>query len=194
MNEKKKSRNTLLRLSAFIPLVAIVAYMVWCASTKREFGIPYAALMATALVLFWVMTDIVVPVATGEFSDRTPEQMASYKKYAALELVGYAGLAYFAGAMNNNTGLYGAIAFALCTMYKRRFRDEYMGITHDEEEVSEETADGAAQVDAAAEDTAVPADHAVPEDAAVIADNTAADVDSAEESAAKAEEESNGSV
>ena len=166
MKENKNPRNTLLRLSAFIPLIAIVAYMIWCAATKREFGIPYVVLMATALLLFWVMTDIVVPLATGEFRDRTPEQMASYKKYAALELAGYAGLAYFAGAMSSNTGLYGAVAFAVCTMYKRRFRDEYMGIAHDENEVPGETSDAA-----------------VPEDEIT-----------SEEPAAKAEEESNGSV
>ena len=165
MNENKNPRNMLLRISSFIPLVAIVAYMIWCAATKREFGIPYVALMATALLLFWVMTDIVVPMATGEFADRTPQQMAAYKKYAALELAGYAGLAYFAGAMNNNTGLYGAMAFAVCTMYKRRFRDEYMGIAQDEK-------DDAAVFDA---------DDAEPEN-------------SAEETAVKSEEESNGSV
>lgn len=183
MNEKRNPRNTLLRISAFIPLAAIVAYMVWCAVRKKEFGIPYIALMGTALFLFWIMIDIVVPYATGEFSDRTPEQMAAYKKYAALELAGYAGLAYFAGAMNNNTGLYGAIAFALCTMYKRRFRDEYMGITHDEDEAAEGAADAAAPEDTGAEDTAALTDTAALE----------AEV-STEEPAAKAEEESNGSV
>jgi hypothetical protein len=142
MKEKKNLRNTLLRVSAFIPLVVVLVYMIWCAVNKRDFGVPYVVLMSAMLLLFWIMTVIVVPYASGEFAGRTPEQMSAYRKYGALELAGYAGLAYFAGAMSQNTGLYGAMVFAVCTMYKRRFRDEFYGIKENEDGAEETAAAG----------------------------------------------------
>ena len=188
MKEKKKLRNTLLRVSAFIPLVVVLVYMIWCAVNKRDFGVPYVVLMSAMLLLFWIMTVIVVPYASGEFAGRTPEQMSAYRKYGALELAGYAGLAYFAGAMSQNTGLYGAMVFAVCTMYKRRFRDEFYGIKENED--GEDGAEETSAADAADEEITA-ADDAAGE---ITAADAAAEKITAAGNAGKAEEGSDGSV
>ena len=85
-----------------------------------------------------------------DFDDRTPEQMDAYKKMAALELIGFAGLYIFAaeagksasGSSVGNASLLGAVIFLLTSMTKRKYRDEYLGIAPEKDKNDAESDTG----------------------------------------------------
>ncbi len=132
-------RRRIIWACAFAVLALVVVYMVWCAVHKTGMGITYAVMLSAALAIFWVLTDIVSPIAVHAFDGRSQRQKNAYYKYAALELVGYAGLAYFGiCAMSNRSSIYGAVAFLIATVNKRRFLDEYVSDKEDEETDAED--------------------------------------------------------
>lgn len=129
-------RNRIRRRYVLIGLAVLVAalvYLLYTAFVTKNFGWTYSVSLIAALLFFWVMSDIVAPRKAHDFDDRSPQQMDAYKKMAICELVGYAGLAWFGLSTGGGSqSLYGAIVFLLATMLKRKYRDQYMGVTRDE--------------------------------------------------------------
>ena len=147
MNEVKRNadeaetarRNKIRRacvLAGVGVLILALIYLVYTALAVKKFTVMYNVVLIGALLAFWVLTDIMAPVKAHDFDDRTPEQMGAYKKMAALELIGFAGLYIFAAgagksASGNSVGnarVLGAVIFLLTSMTKRKYRDEYLGI------------------------------------------------------------------
>lgn len=132
-----KEKRTLLNIISFLPLAGALGYIIYIIAAHKEVNWVYRVVLGGALLLLWIMRDIVVPKVTGEFEEKTGEQMNAYYKMCALEFAGYAGLAWFAMAPDQNTSIYGAVVFAGATMLKRNFRDIYFGTaksSSDEEE------------------------------------------------------------
>ena len=154
MDEKKRKRTSnMIQIGSMVAVVAAIAAMIWGGYTGRISGNTYKIGLCAALFVFWVLNDVVEPIVTKAFADRTPEQISAYRTYALLNLVGYAGLGYFAMDMSGSTGFYGAMVFAIAMMYKRRFLNRYLGI--EEDAAQEDNArEDAAQEDAAQEDNA----------------------------------------
>ena len=154
MDEKKRKRTSnMIRIGSMVAVVAAMAAMIWGGYTGRISGNTYKIGLCAALFVFWLLNDVVEPVVTKAFADRTPEQISAYRTYALLNLVGYAGLGYFAMDMSGSTGLYGAMVFAIAMMYKRRFLNRYLGIEEDDAQ-EDNAGEDAAQEDDAGEDAA----------------------------------------
>ena len=154
MDEKKRKRTSnMIRIGSMVAVVAAMAAMIWGGYTGRISGNTYKIGLCAALFVFWLLNDVVEPVVTKAFADRTPEQISAYRTYALLNLVGYAGLGYFAMDMSGSTGLYGAMVFAIAMMYKRRFLNRYLGIEEDDAQ-EDNAGEDAAQEDNAGEDAA----------------------------------------
>ena len=140
MSDKEKRRiERNLTIVGFLVLLLMVAYMVYCGAVLKKMGVFYAVVISCGLLVFWILTSVLSPILTKEKDGWTTSQADAYKKYALLTLVGYAGLAYFAIGVNNSTGLYGALVYAATMMFKKRFRDEYMGTAEEEAGVPEES-------------------------------------------------------
>ncbi len=131
---EKQRVGKIINIAGFAILAAAVGVIILAIVQKKEPGNWFMVLICGAVFLFWLLMDIIKPKLTGEFEGKTKEQMTAYWIYCALGFVGYAGLAYFAIAAANSTGIYGAIAFAVTTMTKRRFLEDYQGISHDDGE------------------------------------------------------------
>lgn len=126
---KRKYTNIALGL-----LAAIAAYMIGSVLVLKRTTIVYNIVVIGGLIAFWVINDIIGPSKAREFEGRSQAQMDAYRKYAAMDLIGYVGLAYFALAIGQNSGIYGALVYAVTRMMKRRFQDEYDGVAQEDEE------------------------------------------------------------
>ncbi len=129
MEKKEKSKEKSVRIKLYGCAMALLAaafgavlYMALKGSENLLVG---KVIFVAAIVLAWVILDVVTPRATGEFAGKNKEQMDAYKKMAALDAIGYAGLAFFMLTNDKNTGFYGAIAFAATVMIKKQFREVY---------------------------------------------------------------------
>ena len=159
---KKDNTKKVLAINviAILVLAAAVGYMVYMLVTRKNPGIWFAVVLSSCVLLFWLLMDIIKPFVSGEFEGKTAEQMKAYKIYCLMSLVGYAGLVWFAVSAANSTGIYGAVAFAVATMLKRRLLDDYNGDTGEDEsgeEADPETYDAATAI---AEKTETDADAA----------------------------------
>lgn len=97
-------------------------------------------IMGAALVLFWVLTDIIEPVLTHRFDNITNEQRTGYYKFLLFDLAGYAGIAYFLfGVGQSSSGILGAAIYVVSMKPKREARDIFYGIQKPEEEESQES-------------------------------------------------------
>ena len=142
--EKDNTKIVLaINTAAILVLAAAVGYMVYMLVTHKNPGIWFAVVLSVCVFLFWLLMDVIKPMVTGEFVGKTAEQMKAYKVYCVVGLVGYAGLVWFAVSAANSTGIYGAVAFAVATMIKRRLLDDYNGNTDEaaEDEPDTETED-----------------------------------------------------
>ena len=139
MDEKQKKRiRSMIHVASGVVLAAVIAYMAYLFIEKKPLGPVYMVVICGALLLFWLLETVLAPILCHSFEEHTPEQIASYKKYAALELLGYGGLAYFALSATSGTGIYGALVYVVTLMFKRRFLDEYLGKTDDEDEAEDD--------------------------------------------------------
>ena len=134
----RRTRRRILTVIDFIVLGALVGYMIYSGFVVKQINNTYRIVIGVGIFLFWLIENVIAPIVTDEFADKTPEQINTYKKMAALSLVGYMGLVYFVAAMNHNTGIYGAVAYVVTVMIKRRLSDEYYGRTSKEESDPEE--------------------------------------------------------
>jgi len=142
MDEKEKNRIRKIYTNLALVLLGLIAvYIVVSALVIRKVTIMYNVVIIVGLTVFWAIMDIVVPVKAQDFEGRTKEQMDAYKKYAAVDLLGYAGLMYFALAMQSNTSIYGALVYVVARMLKNRFRDEFEGVQEDDTEEDESAVD-----------------------------------------------------
>ena len=158
--QRNRIRRTYVLIGVVVLILAFV-YILYTALAVKKVTVMYDIVLIAALLIFWVLTDIVAPVKAHDFDDRTPEQMSAYRKMAAMELFGFAGLYLFASSAGNaqsgsgssgNLSLVGAVIFLLATMLKRQYRDIYLGIRKDEQkEAGDEEKPGAGAAEKPAE-------------------------------------------
>ena len=151
MNEKK-SKTFTARVISVIFVGLIIGLLIYLLYKKVIGDRTYQVLLCLVIFLYWVVQDILIPIVTKDFEGRTPEMMNGYRKYAALDLVGFAGLAWFGISFRGeNSSFYGALVYFFAYMTKKRFWEEFQGITHDEDD--EEEAEEEEDTDYEAEDT-----------------------------------------
>ena len=138
--EKKRIRKKYTNIA--LGLLALIAiYIIVSAVVIKKLTFVYDIVIVVGLLTFWAIMDILIPIKAHEFEGKTPEQMAAYKKYAILDLIGYIGLMVFALALHSGAGIYGALVYVVARIMKNRFWDEYEGITKEEEAETAEPAE-----------------------------------------------------
>ena len=135
MDENSRKRiSNIIRISSMVIVVGVMIVLIWAAYTARIDEMFYKVALCVMLFAFWIANDVVEPIVTKAFDDRTPEQIRAYRIFALLNLVGYTGLAFFAMSVGGSNGIYGALVFAVTMMYKKRFLNKYLGIEEEDEE------------------------------------------------------------
>ena len=135
MDENSRKRiSNIIRISSMVIVVGVMIVLIWAAYTARIDEMFYKVALCVMLFAFWIANDVVEPIVTKAFDDRTPEQIRAYRIFALLNLVGYTGLAFFAMSVGGSNGIYGALVFAVTMMYKKRFLNKYLGIEEENEE------------------------------------------------------------
>ena len=115
MDEQKKREidRRIFRIS-LLPLVAAVIYIFYTAFIKKSLGIDYYVVLGLGLALHWLLSDVLSIILSKGFEGKTEAQIKAYRLYALLNLVGFAGLGYFACSVGqaalkcgNQPNLYG---------------------------------------------------------------------------------------
>ena len=125
-NERKKIRKKYINIALAV-LGVVAAYIIASALIFKRVTIGYNIAIIVGLGVFWLIMDVVAPLKARDFDGKSQAQMDAYRKYAALDLLGYVGLMYFALAMRSNTSIYGALVYVVARMTRNRFRDEFEG-------------------------------------------------------------------
>lgn len=133
-NKVKKIKNLTTVVSAVLLVgVAVTLYFsVKMGLNKMVFN----GVIIAFLVVFWIMMDIVEPRLLRQLDGISQERKIAYYKYLGLGLVEYGGLAYFVLTLGSdgNSGLLGAVIYAVGLRTKRKFREEYMGTAPKQDE------------------------------------------------------------
>lgn len=123
--QKRRIENRVLFLSIGV-MVLLIAFLIFVGVTKQADTLLFPVGLAAGLFVYWVISDVLSVVWLKGFEGKTEGQKKSYYIYALLDLAGFGGLAYFIVEMNSMTG---ALVYIACLFLKKRFREEYNGVT-----------------------------------------------------------------
>ena len=122
-------------------LAGVVGYFVYCGFVRKEMGPEYPFVMAGFLTLLWLNSNVLSIIITDGFEGKDEEQIRSYKIFCLLELVGLVGVGVFLIG-GENMAMYGAVVYAMCAMYKRKYLKVYKdGVEDEETDEEDEEAD-----------------------------------------------------
>ena len=139
--EEEERIDRVIRIFILVVTGVVIAVIIWALVTKKTFVSWYYALILTLLAMVWVVKCVLGGILKHSLAQRTDEQVMAYLKAAGLELVSYAGLAWFLIGMQGN-GIFGAIVYLIGTTGARKQREIYYKEPGEEEE---ETGGDAAQ-------------------------------------------------
>lgn len=138
--KKKQIRSRILIASIAVIGVAL-AYILYVAFVKKKLGPDYYIVLYGCLAVFWFLSDVLTIILTKGFEGKTEGQKKAYRIYAALNFLGLAGLGYFAFTINSSNGMIGVFIYVATLMMKRKYQDEYRGVSGEGAEDSEEEAE-----------------------------------------------------
>ncbi len=133
--QQKKIKNRLMLLTVGIIFLLAVLLIVLVAMKKMN-TIWFPVGVGVLLGLYWIVADVLPVIWLRQFADKTEAQKRSYCVYALIDAVGLGGLLYFIMSMTSITG---ALVYVASMFLKKRFHDEFLGVSEEEtEEVSDE--------------------------------------------------------
>ena len=165
-------------------ILLLAVLLIVLAMTKKMNTIWFPLGAGVLLAMYWVVSDVLPVAWLRLFEDKTESQKHSYYIYAVIDAVGLGGLLFFIMSMTSMTG---ALVYVACVLMKKRFHDEYLGVSPSEPaEVPavEEESEGTPEMDhvaISAESEGESAADADLEDVSEAADETAAKEQTAEE-------------
>lgn len=129
MGEEASKKKKIITALALGQLIAAIVLLIYGAFSRKFTGTKADIMVAVSLLIFWVLMDIVEPLALKRFTQITPERKNAYWKFIILDLAGLAGLAYFLYSMGRtgNNAVIGAVVYALCIKFKRENQDIFYG-------------------------------------------------------------------
>ena len=134
--QQKKIKNRLTVLTFGI-IFLLAVFLLVLATTKKMNTIWFPIGTGTLLALYWVVADVLPVIWLRQFEDKTESQKRSYYIYAGIDAVGLAGLLYFIMSLTSMTG---ALVYVVSVFAKKRYHDEYLGISQEQEETPVEDA------------------------------------------------------
>lgn len=146
INKKLSWVFTILSIGELAIALAIVAYGLLKGHMS---GMTSNVIMGAALGIYWLLADVAEPFAVHRFDGISQAQKEAYVKYIVLDLVGFAGIAYFLFGVGGSTsgssgGLLGAVIYVVVMKPKRQNQQIFYGYidpeaeAEDEEETEEE--------------------------------------------------------
>lgn len=140
MEKKYKKQGTIVTVIALVQLVGALAIMIAGVMNKCITNLQSNILMGTALLLYWILMDVVEPRVAHRFDGITEAQKKAYPKYVLFDLLGFAGIAYFLLGMgyNQNGSIIGAVIYAVSLKPKQENQKIFMGQVVPQEEAEEE--------------------------------------------------------
>lgn len=143
MEKKYKKQGTIVTVIALVQLVGALAIMIAGVMNKSITNLQSNILMGAALLLYWILMDLVEPRVAHRFDDITEAQKQAYPKYVLFDLLGFAGIAYFLMGMgsNQNGSIIGAVIYAVSLKPKQENQKIFMGKIVPEEDTAEEEAE-----------------------------------------------------
>lgn len=128
--QQKKIRNRLTMLT--VGVVALLAVLlIVLVATKKMNTIWFPIGAGVILGLYWIVVDVLPVIWLRQFADKTDAQKRSYYIYALIDAVGLGGLLYFIMSLTSMTG---ALVYVASVFLKKRFHDEYLGVSEEEPE------------------------------------------------------------
>ncbi len=121
--KKIKKRLTLLTIGVVALLAVVLVVLV---VTKKMNTVWFPVGVGVALALYWIVSDILPVLWLRLFEEKTEEQKRSYYIYALIDAVGLGGLLYFIMSLSSMTG---ALVYVVSVFMKKRFHDEYLGVS-----------------------------------------------------------------
>lgn len=138
--EEEDRIDRIIRIGILIVMGALIALMLWVVIKKKPLGTWYYALILTTLAIVWFVKCVLSAILKHSLAQRTDEQVSAYLKASGLELIAYAGLAWFLVGFSGN-GMFGAVAYMLGVTGARKEREIYYREEGEsEEEGTEESA------------------------------------------------------
>lgn len=128
--QRNKTQKKIMILSLAVILL-LAACLIFLVVTNRTSTVLLASLGGGFLAVYWLISDVLSVVWLKSFEGKTDEQKKAYYEYAALNLIGFAGLVYF---IVESDSMYGAVIFAASILFRRRFYDNFKGKTEQEDD------------------------------------------------------------
>ena len=153
--EEENRIDRRIRIGILVLMGALIAFMIWVVVRKKPLGTWYYAMILTTLAVVWFVKCVLSAILKHALAQRTDEQVSAYLKASGLELIAYAGLAWFLVGLNGN-GMFGAVAYMIGVTGARKQRESYEQEDASEEEAAEEGADPDAAKTTGAENPALP--------------------------------------
>lgn len=141
--QQYKKRDRLLNILSMGTLGVLILYLAFCAWQGLANTIAFPIGIGVMLTIHWFFSDILPIWWLNLLNEKSDDQKRSYGVYAALELIGFAGLTYFLIDLTSTTG---AIVYVVTMFLKRKFLDEFKGIKPEEAEESDEELEEAEMV------------------------------------------------
>lgn len=129
--KKIKSKLTMLTVGVIVLLAILLIVLV---ATKKMNTIWFPIGAGVILGLYWVVVDILPVSWLRLFEEKTWEQKRSYCIYALIDAVGLGGLLYFIMSLKSMTG---ALIYVASVLFKKRFHDEFLGVSESDDEPNE---------------------------------------------------------
>ena len=140
INKKLSWVFTILSIGELAAALAIGAYGLLKGHMS---GLTCNVIMGAALGIYWLLADVAEPFAVHRFDGITQAQKEAYVKYILLDLVGFAGIAYFLFGVGGSTsgssgGILGAVVYVVVMKPKRTNQQIFYGYIDPEAEQTEE--------------------------------------------------------
>lgn len=91
------------------------------------------------IFIYWLVSDVFSVFWMKEFDGKTEQQKRAYCIFVAMDLAALAGLVYFLMDMDSMTGV---LIYVLFNMVKKKYRDEFLGVTYEKDIDSDKERNG----------------------------------------------------
>lgn len=132
--EQYKKREKAVNLLSMGMLGVLILFLAFCAWRGLADTAIFPVGIGGMLLLHWFFSDVLPVKWLNMFEGKEDDQKKSYCVYAAMELIGFAGLTYFLIDMGSTTG---AIVYVATMFLKKKFLEDFRGVKPEEAEEDE---------------------------------------------------------
>jgi hypothetical protein len=140
-----KRRINIFAIIGFAMILIGLLYVITGTIMNLHYNWTFRLIFVAWVMLYMLLNDIVEPIAVERFKRKNRRQVRAYWIYAALDIIGVAGLLWFAvmaGMVKDPTHYAGIAIFAVCFVprgvFYKKFNSRKTARERMEEQVNEE--------------------------------------------------------